>query len=378
MRPLFNLLCCFLLCLSIPLSSQVKNDKSEIKRANDILYENPNESIKIASALLKNEKNTDKVANLYMMISTAYIAKRDIDSSLYFIMKTTNLINSDALLKTKIRILNTVSVQYQQMQLYDKSLETLDKAKEFYLKLPPNDKSRNYNFEFNNMIRGMIYRSQSNPEMALEKFSQAVEYFKKLPQTKANSSNISVILYNMGYCYMELNQNSKGKFYFTEAIKYGHLADAKSIEAYALKGLSENLYVNHEYTESLGLLDKADHLAKSIGDLVLNEGIYKLMANNYLAINNWGKYQFYSDEVLKLKQEKEKKDQKSLNRYIKIQSSENQEKTNNAITKFNIYQLLILGFSLLAILFLVRSFLSNKKGNKLLKNNIEQLINSDQ
>lgn len=378
MRLLFNLLCCFTIGLSIPVFSQVKNTEAEIKRANDILYEDPNESIKIAFSLLKNEKNADEIAHLYMMISTAYIAKRDIDSSLYFIMKTTNLINSDALIATKIRILNSVAVQYQQMQLYDKSLETLDKAKEFYQKLPADDQSRAYNLEFNNMIRGMIYRSQSNPEMALEKFSQAVNYLKKLPQTKGNSSNISIILYNMGYCYMELNQNSKGKEYFTEAIRYGQLADAKSIEAYAFKGLAENLYVNNEYTKSLDLLDKADYLAKSIGDLVLDEGINKLMADNYLAIDNWDKYQFYSDKVLKLKQEKEKKDEKSLNRYMNLQTSENQEKTNSAQTKFEIYQVLILGLSALIILFFGRSFLSFKKRNKLLKSKIEHLINSDE
>ena len=182
----------------------------------------------------------------------------------------------------------------------------------------------------------------------------------------------------MGYCYMELNQNSKGKHYFTEAIKYGRMADAKSIEAYAFKGLADHLYVDDKYTESLDLLNKADYLAKSIGDLVLSEGIYQLMANNYLATDDWEKYQYYSDKVLKLKQEKDRKDQKSLNRYINLQTSETQEKTNTAEIKFQIYQLLILGLSALSILFLARSFLSNKKRNKLLKSKIEQLINSDQ
>ena len=247
-----------------------------------------------------------------------------------------------------------------------------------YQKLPENDIGRPYNFAFNDIIRGMIYRSQSNPEMALEKFSQAVKYFKKLPQKKGNSSNISVILYNMGYCYMELNQNSKGKQYFNEAIKYGQLAEAKSIEAYALKGLAENIYVSGDYTESLNLLSKADHLAKSIGDLVLNEGIYKLMANNYLALNNWEKYEFYNDQVLKLKQEKELKDKKSLNRYMNIQTSEYQEKTDHAKTRFYLYQSIIIGSSLLAIFYLVSRFRSIKRKNKLLKNNIEQLINSEQ
>ncbi len=378
MKSIFIVIWCCTLCLSTTLFSQIKNNKAEIKKANDILYEDPNASIKIAFSLLKKEKNTDEIANLYMIISNAYIAKRDIDSSLFFIMKTTDLINSDALIKTKIRILNSVAVQYQQMQLYDKSLETLDKAKEFYVQLPPSDKARNYNFQFNNLIRGMIYRSQSNPEMALEKFSQAVNYFKKLPKKKGNSSNISVILYNMGYCYMELNQNAKAKYYFMESLKYGQLAGAKSIEAYALKGLAENLYVTGHYSESLDLLHKADSLAKSVGDLVLNEGIYKLLGSNNLAINNWEKYQFYSDLVLNLKQEKEKKDQKSLNRYMNLQVSETQKKMNSASTKFDIYQLLLLGISAISFFFLVRNFLSNKKNNKLLKNKIEKLTNAHQ
>ena len=378
MKSIFILIWCFTFCLPTNLLSQVKNNKAEIKKANDVVYEDPNASIKIAFSLLKKEKNTDEIANLYMIISNAYIAKRDVDSSLYFIMKTTNLINSDALIKTKIRILNSVAVQYHQMKLYDKSLETLDKAKEFYLQLPPDDTARNYNFQFNNLIRGMIYRSQSNPEMALEKFSEAVNYFKKLPKKKGNSSNISVILYNMGYCYMELNQNAKGKYYFMEALKYGQLAGAKSIEAYALKGLAENLYVTGHYTESLNLLQKADYLAKSVGDLVLNEGIYKLMGGNYLALNHWEKYQFYSDRVLNLKQEKEKKDQKSLNRYMNLQTSETQEKINSASTKFIIYQVLLLGTSAISVFFLVRLFLRHKRNNKLLKNKIEKLMNAQQ
>lgn len=377
MKIIFKIIWCLILSLSTPFYSQLKNNDAQIKKANDILYDDPNQSIKIAFSLLKKEKNIDEIANIYLLISTAYIAKRDVDSSLYFIMKTTDLINSEALIKTKIRILNSVAIQYQQMQLYDKSLETLDKAKDFYQKLPANDKAREYNNQFNNMVRGLIYRSQANPEMALEKFSEAVNYWKKLPPTKGNSSNVSVILYNMGYCYIELNQNSKSKPYFKEAITYGRLADAKSIEAYALKGLADHLYINHEYEKSLNLLDDAQDLAKSIGDLVLNEGIYKLMANNYLAINNWEKYQIYSDLVVQLRLEKNQKDQKSINRYINIQNSENQAKINTASTKFNIYQFLITGCFALSFFLLVRRFIFNKKENKLLKSKIEELINSN-
>lgn len=63
---------------------------------------------------------------------------------------------------------------------------------------------------------------------------------------------------------------------------------------------------------------------------------------------------------------------------MNIQTSENLEKTNSAQTKFQMYQVLILGLSALSILFLGRSFLSNKKRNKLLKSKIENLTNAEQ
>src|SRR5690625_5720190 len=40
---------------------------------------------------------------------------------------------------------------------------------------------------------------------------------------------------------------------------------------------------------------KANDLAKDVGDLVLNRGINKGMSDNYLALQDWEKFQTYFD-----------------------------------------------------------------------------------
>lgn len=92
-----------------------------------LLYDEPEKAISISKSLLKAEKTPDQIANIYMLISNAYVAKRDIDSSLYYIMRTSDLLTTNVKTVTKIRILNTIGVQYQQMDLFDKALENLEK-----------------------------------------------------------------------------------------------------------------------------------------------------------------------------------------------------------------------------------------------------------
>lgn len=197
-----------------------KDKDSLINRAKVIIYERPDETISIALKLLKEENKVDQVAHLYMLISNAYIAKRNNDSSLFYILKATSLINKEALPSTKIKILNSVAVQYQQMELYDKALETLDQSLVLTEKLAPMDKDRIFNAGFNYAVRGMIYRNQSNPDLALEKFKMAAANFEKLKLDKNSAANLSIIYYNIGYCYIDLLQLRKSSEYFNKSEKF--------------------------------------------------------------------------------------------------------------------------------------------------------------
>lgn len=340
-----------------------------------MLYEKPDETISIALKLLQQEKKVDEVAHLYMLISNAYIAKRNNDSSLFYILKATDLINTEALPTTKIKILNSVAVQYQQMELYDKALESLDQAQEMTDKLPV-ETDRLYNSGFINAVRGMIYRNQSNPDLALEKFKQAAKNFHQLKLDKKTAANISIIYYNIGNCFIDLSQFQQAISYFKESENYAKMSQAKSLEAYALKGQGESLFLTHQYAPSLQVLYKAEEMADDVGDLVLNEGIYRLLASNNLAMNNFQKFQNYNSKFLEIQKTLEQNELKSLDRYLNTHNVEQQEIKSKIQKKYGSYQLIATICALIVLLLLFKKIQLVKKNNRRQKKIIEKLTQS--
>ena len=352
----------FLVFWSVNSAAQ-ENKDSLISRAKVIIYEQPDETISIVLKLLKEKNKVDEVAHLYMLISNAYIAKRNNDSSLFYILKAADLINTEALPTTKIKILNSVAVQYQQMEIYDKALETLDQSLLLTEKLSNTDKDRIFNLGFNYAVRGMIYRNQSNPDLALEKFKMAAASFEQLKLDKNSSANLSIIYYNIGYCYIDLAQLKQASTYFYKSERYAKTGKAKSLEAYALKGQGESLFLIHQNAASEKVLKKAEELALPVGDLVLNEGIFKLLVNNYLVLNDFEAFQDYNNKYIAVQKTLEQNELKSLNRYLNTEILE--EEKNNLATRnnFRLYTAIAGFITLLVIGFLSRNIFYLRKRN---------------
>ena len=340
-------------------------------RAKSIIYEQPDETISIALKLLKSEKKSDEIAHLYMLISNAYIAKRNNDSSFFYILKAADLIKTETSPLTKIRMLNSIAVQYQQMELYDKALETLDEAFQMTEKLTGKD--RFFNSGFIDAVRGMIYREQSNPDLALEKFKLADENFRQMHLDKKNAANISIIYYNIGYCYIDLSQFKNAFDYFEKSEKFAKTAQAKSLEAYALKGLGESLFLTQQYAESRKVLYRADELALPVGDLVLNEGIYKLLANNNLILNNFADFQKYNNKYLEVQKNLKQNELKSLNRYLDTQNAKEHEDSVAIGKRYLIYEWIVAFVSLLISVVFIKNIYGFYKSNRRQRKIIESL-----
>ena len=365
----------FFLLWSVNFTAQ-KNADSLKKRAKTIIYEQPDETISIALRLLKSEEKVDEVAHLYMLISNAYIAKRDNDSSLFYISKAADLINKESLPTTKIKILNSVAVQYQQMELYDKALETLDQTLLLTEKIEEGNIDRLFNEGFNYAVRGMIYRNQSNPDLALIKFKMAADNFQKLTLDKKSAGNLSIIYYNIGYCYIDLLQFDHAAQYFQKSENYAKTAQAKSLEAYALKGKGETLFLTQNYSNSLQVLSRSKEMALPTGDLVLNEGLYKLLADNNLVLNNFEKFQHYNNKYHAIRKTLEQNELKSLNRYLNIQKSEDEESKKIISRKFLIYEGITVLLTLVFMVFLLRKISSIYQKNLRQRKILEQLTKS--
>lgn len=352
--------------------------KSELlkKRASSLIYEQPDEAISMASELLKTEKKVDEIADLYMMISNAYIAKKNNDSSLFYNLKAKNLITKTTLPTTKIKILNSVAVQYQQMELYEKALKSLDEAQEMTNQFSPKDTLYLYNSGFINNTRGIIYRNQANPDLALEKFNRAAQSFQKLRMDKKNGANLSITYYNMASCFMDLSQLQKAYTYFKEAEKYAKIFDDTILTAYNLKGQAEIFFLRNQYEESLKLLYSAEKLAEPFGDLVLNGEIYTLLANTNLALNQIEQFQLYNRKSQDIQKTLEHDELRSFDRYLNAQNLEQQEMTAAISKQFTLYNWTAIILSTLLLGFLTKKISDLNKKNRRRKTLMETLTKS--
>lgn len=365
----------FLIC-QFPVNGQKISDDSLMKKARLEIYDNPDHTITIGKSLLKKETDVNKSIGIYLLLSTANIAKRNFDQSLQYILKAKELVQKTNDIKTQTNVLISVAIQYQQMELFSKSLETLNEADLYLKKLPEDSSERLIETARSYAIRGMIYKSQSNSEIALEKFLLSVKNFEKVEKKKATYANMSVVYYNIGYCYLNLNQTEKAQQAFIQSVDFARKMNAKSLEAFALKGLAEMHKQKRENQVALNLLLRAESLCKNTGDIILNEGIYKEMADNYLAMGNSGLYQEYNKKYFEMRFKREQNELNSINHSINNHNKETLKKAHELTIHYNYLMITVSSIGIIIIVILSYLILKIRKQNGKYRKDIQQLIRS--
>lgn len=376
MKILLKILFFSLLICQISIFGQKISDDSLLKKAKLEIYDNPDKTIAIVDQLLKKETDINKSISLYMLLSTANIAKRNFDESLKYILKAKELAQKSNDLKTQTSVLISVAIQYQQMELFSKSLETLNEADEYLAKLPDDLFEKNVEIARSYAIRGMIYKSQSNSEIALEKFLKSIESFEKVNPKSGTYANMSVVFYNIGHCYINLNQIAKAEEAFLKSIDFAQKNKAKSLEAFGLKGMAEVYKGKRENQTALKFLIKAKNLCKNTGDLVLNEGIYKEMADNYLAMGNQNLYQVYNKKYFEMRFKREQNELNSINQAIDNHNKETLLKSKELSTDYKYFAVSVFAFALLIIATFITFILKLRRQNKKYQKEIQQMIRS--
>lgn len=363
------------LSFCIYINAQKNATDSLMKKAYNEIYDNPENAIKIGKDLLEKDNDINTSIKIYMLLSTAHIAKRNFDESLKYILKAKELSQKTNDAKNQASVLIAVAIQYQQMELFSKSLETLNEA-DTYLAKTPDSPERYLETARSYAIRGMIYKSQSNSEIALEKFLIALQNFEKAPLSKTASSNVSVVYYNIGYCYLNLNQIDNAQKAFLQSVNYARKNHAKSLEAFALKGMAEMYKQKREYQTAIDLLQKAENLSKNTGDIVLNEGIYKEMSDNYLALRQQDLYQLYNRKYFEMRFKRKENELTSINRVIDNHNKDTSAK-NKEIKSYYIYLMIISSVISLMIISVFLYLISKiKKQNKKYQREIQQIIHT--
>ncbi|REC79606.1 hypothetical protein DRF60_04120 [Chryseobacterium elymi] len=376
MKHVLKIIMVIFLCFHMVVSGQKITFDSLMRKARIEIYDNPDNTIRIGKDLLGKEHDVHKQISIYQLLSTANIAKRDFDQSLLYLLKAKEAAQKTNDVKVRTSVLISAAIQYQQMELFSKSLETLNEADQFLTKIPDNLPEKYIETARSYAIRGMIYKSQSNPEIALEKFLISIQNFEKIKHTQTTYSNMSVVYYNIAYCYLNLAQHEKAHQAFIRSAEYAQKNKAKSLEAFALKGMAEMYKQKKEHETALQLLIKAEDLSKNTGDLILNEGIYKEMSENYLALGKPDLYQNYSKKYFEMRFQREQNELSSINHSIDDHNLKTLKKSSEMKIYYHYVTIVITVLSILIIALLLFLIFRVRKQNLKYRKEIQRLIRS--
>lgn len=298
------------------------------------VYDNPDHSIEIGKQILEqNKSNPEKQIQSLLLLSNAYASKRNYEKSLEYALQTKEINKTLKDSNLQLQILNKIAAQYHQLGVNEKALEVLDEADKVAKGFENQDSIR-FTMGNNYAIRGFIYRDQLSCEIAINYLNKAYECFAEGPQNARTLANRSVTSYNKGNCYIILNQIDSAKLSYFDSKKLAEQAKANSLKAFSLKGLAEVYTLEGHYKDALVELQNAKTLARDVGDLVLNRGIFKGMADNYLALKDWNNYHFYDNEFEKAGRQIRLNEKKTIDNLLLKYADEIQKKKTHIKWKF--------------------------------------------
>lgn len=345
---------------------------SILQKAKKQIYENPDLAIELSQKAHSNPEVTirNKIDAL-LTISTAYSSKRDYEKSSEYIEQIKELLPKIKNVRQEMNLLNRIAGHYQELQIFDKAIEYLDESLALIENYPIQDSVQTF-LGYNATLRGFIYREQMNCDIALKYFDKAIEAYKKTLQESAMNANLSICYYNKGNCLLSLGKTEDAKGSYLESIAYAKIVNAKSLIAFGQKGLAEVKTMEGNYNESISLLKNASIISESVGDLILNQGIYEGLSNNYLAIHDYGNYTIFHNKFIALQEENKKTERKTVNQSL-INLTEGKAKEIEQLKKnYGPLQICLFFVALISLLLLFRFVFFEEKKLKILQEKLKK------
>lgn len=302
--------------------------RAEFDAATLNVYDNPDKAIEIGLRMFDTSSGHRKKIDALLLLSNAYSSKREYEKSLDYALKAREISKANNDSRYEIMVLNKIAAQYHQLGVNDKALQFLEESDVIIATYPHRDSiqmllGNNYG------VRSFIYRDQLSCDIAIDYLNRSIRQYKLDAENPKMIANMSVMTYNKGNCFITLGKNDSAKINFQQALNYGIKAEANSLEAFSRKGLAEVYTLEGNYQESIKEINKAFDITKNVKDLVLYQGLYKGLADNYLALNEWENYRIYFQKYLETEAQNKSEERKT----ISISLGNHSEEINAEIEK---------------------------------------------
>lgn len=350
-------------------AQNVSKQQLLLLESEELLYNNPNEALKIGFLILKSSNSIQEKARVHYIISKIYKVKGDYNNSYQHLFEADKISEKIQLeIKIKIKILKAETLRI--LYLDNQSLKNIDFA-EKNLQLV-NDKKKKeslkaelileniamqmerYNFENAKKLiisnDNWILNSQKNNAAILKPY---LLYKAKLEINSRNYKNANEILITLNSIFSSEKKNdlyNKSKY---------------------LVELSNLYFYQKNYHQAIRVLLEALEDAKKIENLYIIESVYKALVLNYLATKRGNSYKNFKTDFIKVKTELENSEVESVNSIYNLINQEYDiefEKRNNEINKrlFLVFGVIII-MTIICMFFWFKKYTNNKRLSEIIK-----------
>lgn len=346
---------------SSSLFAQQKNKlDSLLVETNLLVYRNPELAIKNSLSYYKEAQgNPSLQVSFLLIVANGNAVLKKHDKVFEYALKAKSIAEKSNDYTSQIKVLGFLGGQYQRLKLKDKATEYINKAHTLsnQHQLPDSLNHLKGNILF---VKGLLQKDELGCEYALPYFTEAINIFKKHSNQKSTVAGLAIIYNNIGGCYLDQENLKKAEENFLEARHYATVVKSQKSIANAEVGLGRVLSAQNKPDEAIKKVKLALTFIEDIEDIVLKKDAYETLAENFLKINDYTNYEFYSKAYLTEEKKLIAQENKSLNKVVNKITIESDKTQENQ--KENYYYLfLFLIILLIAIIYFIFFNLKKKK-----------------
>ncbi|MDR6967266.1 YesN/AraC family two-component response regulator [Flavobacterium arsenatis] len=360
----------FCICGTVSIAQSFPQNEELLEKANQLVYSNPDEALKIAEHLLKISAIGTEKASLHLLVAESYVVKGNYNNAITSVFEAGKHFETiDHTLQIKILLLK--SALLRDLYLDSQSEKYGLDAEKLTQKLSSkNNKAFKANFILNKVEMHLERRRSHKAQDLLQKNEMLFKDFS-FENPEINQNHIIV----KARIFSSLSELDSATIYFNRAIQFSQNRKYPNVfeKAIVYNELGRLYFQKKEHQESIVLLLKALEEAKKISNTPLLKSINRQLAVNYLALNNKVNYQLYSNEFLRLNNTLEQAEQESVNNAFNLISQEQELYFEDEKKEHSVYFYVVLASSIIIILICLLLWIKVRWKKKRLKEIINYL-----
>lgn len=334
-------------CILVAFSLNAQNNQL-LQKAEELIYTNPDEAIKIGKHILSTSRDTRSETHLNLILGKSYLIKGDYDNAALSAFKETDE-NLTLDLSTQARVQLLKSELLRILYLDRESQKHLFEAKTLVSRLQKSTTQ--------DSLQCLLMLEHINMKLDRRHDQEAIKTIDSVSQSfKFFFENHKVLkrelLLFKGIAFNRLMQSDSAFFYINKAkALYENNSQNNLFEKALLYSELGDLYLqNEDFEKSEEILFMALKYAEVIDNPALLMKIQRGIAISYLATNQKSKYRAYNDKFLVLNNRVELMDQKAINTVYNLISKEQEDKAEKVEKTYEKYQSFVVIGGLIAVL----------------------------